>query len=99
MAWFRQLIGYVVPPLVTALSKEPEVEIQAAMLESLADCAGVAGEHISDYIASMIVEFQSTLKRSLERRAARNKRAETEDFDGEEMEALNDEQAILNPTS
>ena len=34
-----------------------------------------------------------TLKRSLERRAERAKRTETEDFDGEEMEALKDEQA------
>lgn len=65
LAWFRQLIGYVVPPLVAALSKEPEVEIQAEMLESLADCAGVAGELISEHIVSMIAEFQSTLKRSL----------------------------------
>ena len=40
------------------------VEIQAAMLESLADCAGVAGEHISEHIAPMIEEFQSTLKLS-----------------------------------
>lgn len=30
---------------------------------------------------------------SSERRAERNQRAETEDFDGEELEALNDEQA------
>ena len=50
-AYFRQLVGFVVPPLVKALNKEPEVEIQAAMLESLADCAGVAGEHISDHIS------------------------------------------------
>ena len=92
-AWFRQLIAFVVPPLVKALAKEPEVEIQAAMLESLADCAGVAGELISEHITSMISEFEKTLKTSLERRAERNKRAETEDFDGEEMEALNDEQA------
>ena len=92
-AYFRQLVGYVVPPLIKALSKEPEVEIQAAMLESLADCAGVAGEHISEHIAAMIEEFQSTLKGSLERRAERNKRAGTEDFDAEEMEALTDEQA------
>jgi hypothetical protein len=92
-AYFRQLVGYVVPPLIKALSKEPEVEIQAAMLESLADCAGVAGEHISEHIAPMIEEFQSTLKGSLERRAERNKRAGTEDFDAEEMEALTDEQA------
>ena len=62
-AWFRQLISYVVPPLVTALSKEPEVEIQAAMLESLADCAGVAEELIGEHIASMVAEFQNTLKR------------------------------------
>jgi hypothetical protein len=55
--------------------------------------AGVAGELISDHIVSMVAEFQNTLKRSLERRAERNQRAETEDFDGEEMEALTDEQA------
>ena len=64
-AYFRQLVTYVVPPLVKALNKEPEVEIQAAMLESLADCAGVAGECISEHIAAMIAEFQNTLKQSL----------------------------------
>ena len=92
-AYFRQLVGFVVPPLIKALNKEPEVEIQAAMLESLADCAGVAGEHISEHISAMIEEFQATLKGSLERRAERNKRATTEDFDAEEMDALTDEQA------
>jgi len=92
-AWLRQLVGYVVPPLVAALHKEPEVEIQAAMLESLADCAGVAEELISDHLTPMIEEFKLTLKRSLDRRAQRNERAQTEDFDGEEMEALKEEQA------
>ena len=92
-AYFRQLVTYVVPPLVKALNKEPEVEIQAAMLESLADCAGVAGECISEHIAAMIAEFQNTLKQSLARRAERNKRAADEDFDAEEHEALKEEQA------
>ena len=91
--YFRSLVSYVVPPLVAALAKEPETEIQAAMLESLADCAGVAGELISEHIASMIAEFQKTLQRSLERRAERGKRANDEDFDAEEHEALRDEQA------
>jgi hypothetical protein len=86
-------VNFVVPPLVAALAKEPETEIQAAMLESLADCAGVAGELISAHITSMIAEFQKTLQRSLERRAERNKRADDEDFDAEEHEALRDEQA------
>ena len=91
--YFRSLVTFVVPPLVAALAKEPETEIQAAMLESLADCAGVAGELISEHIASMIAEFQKTLQRSLERRAERDKRAADEDFDAEEHEALRDEQA------
>ena len=71
-------MDYVVPPLVAALSKEPETEIQAAMLESLADCAGVAGELISQHITAMIEQFQKTLSNSLERRAERNKRANDE---------------------
>jgi len=71
-------VDYVVPPLVAALSKEPETEIQAAMLESLADCAGVAGELISQHITAMIEQFQKTLSNSLERRAERNKRANDE---------------------
>jgi hypothetical protein len=41
----------------------------------------------------MIAEFQRTLSRSVERRRERNKRAEDEDFDDEEREALRDEQA------
>jgi len=91
--YFASLVNFVVPPLVAALAKEPETEIQAAMLESLADCAGVAGELISGHITSMIAEFQKTLQRSLERRAERGKRADDEDFDAEEHEALRDEQA------
>jgi len=91
--YFKALVDYVVPPLVAALSKEPETEIQAAMLESLADCAGVAGELISQHITAMIEQFQKTLSNSLERRAERNKRANDEDFDAEEHEALQDEQA------
>jgi hypothetical protein len=92
-AYFADLVRFVVPPLVKALHKEPETEVQAAMLESLADCAGVAGALISEYIPSMIEEFQNTLAASLERRKARNKRAENEDFDAEEHEALKEEQA------
>lgn len=91
--YFKALVTFVVPPLVTALSKEPETEIQAAMLESLADCAGVAGELISEHIGSMIEQFQKTLSNSLERRHERNKRAVDENFDAEEHEALQDEQA------
>jgi len=92
-AYFADLVRFVVPPLVKALHKEPETEVQAAMLESLADCAGVAGALISEYIPSMIEEFQNTLAASLERRSERNKRAADEDFDAEEHEALKEEQA------
>ena len=77
--YFASLVNFVVPPLVAALAKEPETEIQAAMLESLADCAGVSGELISAHITSMIAEFQKTLQRSLERRAERSKRADEPD--------------------
>ena len=33
-AYFADLVRFVVPPLVKALHKEPETEVQAAMLES-----------------------------------------------------------------
>jgi hypothetical protein len=92
-AYVKSLVAFVVPPLIAALAKEPEVEIQASMLESMSDCAGVAEELIAEHIGAMIEQFQKTLTGSLERRAERNKRANTEDFDGEEMEALKDEQA------
>ena len=41
----------------------------------------------------MLETFEEILTESLDRRAERNKRATTEDFDEEEMEALEDEQA------
>ena len=51
-------------------------------------------EGVLNYISIRGVrDLEVPVERSLERRAERNQRAETEDFDGEEMEALNDEQA------
>jgi len=91
--WLKQIINYVVPPLISALGKEPEVEIQAVMLEALAECAGESGELVREFIPKMLETFEEILTESLERRAERNKRASTEDFDEEEMEALEDEQA------
>jgi hypothetical protein len=79
--------------LISALGKEPEVEIQAVMLEALAECAGESGELVREFIPKMLETFEEILTESLERRAERNKRASTEDFDEEEMEALEDEQA------
>ena len=91
--WLKGIIDYVVPPLIEALGKEPEVEIQAAMLESLAECAGESGELVRQYIPKMLSTFEEVLTESLERRAKRNERATHEDFDEEEMEALEEEQA------
>ena len=63
------------------------------MLEALAECAGESGELVREFIPKMLETFEEILTESLERRAERNKRASTEDFDEEEMEALEDEQA------
>ena len=97
-AYFADLVRFVVPPLVKARHKEPETEVQA-VCPSLADCAGVAGALISEYIPSMIEEFQNTLAASLERRSERNKRAADEDFDAEAHEALKEEQAAEDACS
>ena len=65
---------------------------QARMLESLAESAGEAGELVRDHLPAMLETFKVLLTESLERRAERNKRAGTDDFDEEEMQALEEEQ-------
>jgi len=62
------------------------------MLESLAETAGEAGEHVRDHLPAMLQTFKVLLTESLERRAERNKRAGTDDFDEEELHALQEEQ-------
>jgi importin-5 len=62
------------------------------MLESLAECAAEAGELVRDHLTAMLETFKVLLTESLERRAERNKRAGTDDFDEEEMQALEEEQ-------
>ena len=62
------------------------------MLESLAESAGEAGELVRDHLSAMLETFKVLLTESLERRAERNKRAGTDDFDEEEMQALEEEQ-------
>jgi hypothetical protein len=91
-AWFAQLVNHVIPPLIQAMAKEPDVGIQARMLESLAESAGEAGALVRDHLSSMLETFKVLLTESLERRAERNKRAGTDDFDEEEMHALEEEQ-------
>jgi len=62
------------------------------MLESLAESAAEAGELVRDHLTEMLDTFKVLLTKSLERRADRNKRAGTDDFDEEEMHALQEEQ-------
>ena len=62
------------------------------MLESLAESAGEAGELVREHLPAMLETFKVLLTESLERRAERNKRAGTDDFDEEEMQALEEEQ-------
>lgn len=90
--YVRQMVEFMVPPLVEVLTKEPEVEMLVIMLESLQECIQLAGSELSaDLVSSMVAQLKAVVDASRGRRKERMERAETEDFDEEEGELLEEE--------
>eukprot|EP00850_Spirogloea_muscicola_P020012 SM000205S06219 [mRNA] locus=s205:248959:255137:+ [translate_table: standard] len=90
--YLKQLLDYLLPPLLEALHKEPETEICANMLESVNEVIQVAGPLLdSGQIRALIENFKEVLAASMERTSERAKRKCTEDFDEEEEEMMLEE--------
>ncbi|XP_021282305.1 importin-5-like [Herrania umbratica] len=90
--YVKQLTDYIIPALVEALHKEPEVEICASMLDSLNECIQVAGPFLDEgQVRSIVDEIKQVITASSARKHERAERAKVEDFDAEEGEMLEEE--------
>ncbi|KAI8476174.1 MAG: armadillo-type protein [Monoraphidium minutum] len=88
-----QLFAYTWEPLVAALKKEPEADIQATMLESIAEVVDLVEPALisQPQVEAAFEGLRHVLKQAERRREARLKRLQQEDFDEEEAEALREE--------
>eukprot|EP00897_Mesotaenium_endlicherianum_P006572 jgi/Mesen1/5943/ME000301S05074 len=85
-AYVKQLTDYLIPPL------EPEPELCANMLDALGECIQIAGSLLDEaQVKSIVEELAAVFKQSRERKAERAQRRQTEDFDDEEKEILEEE--------
>lgn len=91
-SYVKQLADYIIPPLVEAMHKEPETEICSSMLDALNECIQVAGPLLDAHqIKSMVEQFKQVIAASVTRKRERAERTQTEDFDAEEGELLEEE--------
>ncbi|XP_073221997.1 uncharacterized protein [Cicer arietinum] len=91
-SYLKQLTDYIIPNLVEALHKEPEVEISAGMLDALNECIQVSGPHLDEkQVKSIVDEIKTVITASSSRKQERAERAKEEDFDAEERELLKEE--------
>ncbi|GMI65072.1 EMBRYO DEFECTIVE 2734, (karyopherin enabling the transport of the cytoplasmic HYL1 [Hibiscus trionum] len=90
--YMKQLTDYIVPALVEAIHKEPEVEICGSMLESLNECVEICGPFLDEgQIRCIVDEIKQVITASSDRKQERAERAEAEDFDADEGEMLKEE--------
>ncbi|KAL8159533.1 hypothetical protein V2J09_001070 [Rumex salicifolius] len=91
-SYVKQLSDYIVPALVEALHKEPDVEISACMLDALNECLQISGPLLNEsQVKSIVDEIKQVLTASSSRKSDRAERAKAEDFDAEEGELLREE--------
>eukprot|EP00955_Chlamydomonas_euryale_P029391 309949-Chlamydomonas_euryale.AAC.1 len=81
------------PPLIEALGKEPDVDVLPAMLDAVSSIVDVVEPSMlqEEWVGSSFEKFSKILSEADERRQERLKRQGTEDFDEEELEALEEE--------
>ncbi|XWS57867.1 hypothetical protein CRYUN_Cryun09bG0210100 [Craigia yunnanensis] len=90
--YIKQLTDYIIPALVEALHKEPEVEICGSMLDSLNECIQISGAFLDEgQVRCIIDEIKQVITASSARKQERAERAKAEDFDAEEGEMLEEE--------
>ncbi|XAR68644.1 hypothetical protein NMG60_11003840 [Bertholletia excelsa] len=91
-SYIKQLSDYIIPALVEALHKEPEIEISASMLDALNECIEISGPLLDERQVRCIVdEIKQVITASSTRKHERAERARAEDFDAEEGELLKEE--------
>ncbi|GLT87421.1 hypothetical protein SLE2022_055060 [Rubroshorea leprosula] len=94
-SYVKQLSDYIIPALVEALHKEPEVEICSSMLDSLNECIQISGQILDESQVRCIVDqIKHVLVDSSYRKQERAERAKVEDFDAEEGELLKEENQL-----
>ncbi|KAB5529553.1 hypothetical protein DKX38_019634 [Salix brachista] len=94
-SYIKQLSDYIVPALVEALHKEPEVEICVSMLDSLTECIQVSGPLLDEcQVRSIVEEIKQVITASSVRKQERAERIKAEDFDSEEGELLEEENEL-----
>ncbi|KAM5550342.1 hypothetical protein ABKV19_027497 [Rosa sericea] len=96
-SYIKQLSDYIIPALVDALHKEPEVEICASILDALNECV----QHLllqssgplldENQVRCIVDEIKQVVTASSSRKQERAERAKAEDFDAEEGELLKEE--------
>ncbi|GAB2211296.1 hypothetical protein Droror1_Dr00016589 [Drosera rotundifolia] len=91
-SYLKQLTDYIVPALVEALHKEPEVGICSNMLDALNECIQVSGPLLDEgQVRSIVDEIKQVITASSSRKKDREERTKAEDFDAEEGELLKEE--------
>jgi hypothetical protein len=91
-SYVKQLSDYIIPALTEALSKEPETEISATILDALSECIQITGPILEEsQVKSIVEEMKNVLSASLTRKSVRAEREKAEDFDAEEGELINEE--------
>ncbi|KAK9986830.1 hypothetical protein SO802_031781 [Lithocarpus litseifolius] len=91
-SYIKQLSDYIIPALVEALHKEPEVEICASMLDALNECVQVSGPLLDvSQVRCIVDEIKQVITASSSRKHQRSERTKAEDFDAEEGELLKEE--------
>ncbi|KAK3251341.1 Importin-5 [Cymbomonas tetramitiformis] len=97
--WLKAMMDFILVDLCEAVVKEPEVEIVSNMLEALHELIDYGGELLPMDPAKMAQQLTGVaemfkeiliLKKSVQRMEERQARPQ-EDFDEEELEALNEE--------
>ncbi|XP_047940572.1 importin-5-like [Salvia hispanica] len=90
--YVKQLSDFIVPALVEALHKEPDIEICANMLDALNECIQISGSLLDEsQVRSIVEEIKQVITASSSRKKERAERAKAEDFDDEEGELLKEE--------
>ncbi|XP_028790376.1 importin-5 [Neltuma alba] len=90
--YIKQLSDYIIPNLLEALHKEPEIEISASMLDALNECIQVSAALLEErHVRSVVDEIKQVISASSTRKHERAERAKEEDFDAEEREFLKEE--------
>ncbi|KAL1215898.1 Transportin-1 [Cardamine amara subsp. amara] len=91
-SYIKHLSDYIIPALLEALHKEPEVEICASMLEALNECVQISGPILDEsQVRGIVDETKQAVIASSARRREREERTKAEDFDAEESEILKEE--------